>query len=653
MKRNLLLFGFVLIGLGMFAQTPRLSLVEEFTGENCPPCALNNPAFNTLLSQPTNTAKVVAIKWQVPIPSAPSAAWSLYQTNKAEIDWRWRSVANGGYGYTITSAPSVRIDGQHPTTFGAAGQNITQMNSNVFSTAQSYTSAFSISMEREWDATLSSVNLTVNIEATADFNAVGNLVFRTVMLERLIVFSSAPGTNGEKKFEDVAIKSFPTLQGGVAMASSWTVGQTQTFTLNCPIPSYTRKKEEIAFVGLIQDDGNKKVAQAVRLGTQGTKANDAEAVSISVPSGVICTNTLAPEVRIRNNGSTTISSMIVTPYVGSAAKAPTSWSGTLNNGASITLTLDPFSIDAGGGQELTYEISGVSGTDANILNNYASTTIFVGSASAGSAVSEGFVNANYPPANWAATNADNGPAWSRHSGGGGGGFALSQESSKYNFFENTVIGDKDELYMPTLDLSGTEDPQMYFDFAYAQRNFNSNDMLEIFASDDCGSTWTKIYSNQGADMSTSSTGPMITAFVPGAADWRTEMFPLNGFNKSNVVVKFVVTNDNGNNLYLDNINLMQGNAVGIKKQQASALIVSLYPNPTSGLTNINVQSPQAGEGLLSVTNLLGQTVHTQPVHISEGSNSLQLDASAFPTGVYHVQISTPGGSVIKKLNISK
>jgi hypothetical protein len=229
------------ISLTAFSQTPRMSLYEEFTGETCPPCASTNPGLNLLLASPTNTPKIVAIKWQVPIPSAPSNTWSLYQTNKVEIDWRYKSVAAGGYGYVpaINSAPSSKIDGQEASVFGAASGHPANLNNNVISTAQSYTSAFSISVSRAWDASCSSINLTVSIAASANFNAVGALKFRTVMVENIIDFPTAPGSNGEKHFEDVAIKSFPTLQSGISMASSWTIGQTQTFTLNCPIPSYT------------------------------------------------------------------------------------------------------------------------------------------------------------------------------------------------------------------------------------------------------------------------------------------------------------------------------------------------------------------------------------------------------------------------------
>src|SRR4051812_45822498 len=99
MKKNLLFLNLFFITIGSFAQTPRLSLFEEFTGENCAPCAVANPNINATMTKPSSIKRVVALKWQVPIPSAPSATWSLYQTNKTEIDWRFKSTASGGYGY--------------------------------------------------------------------------------------------------------------------------------------------------------------------------------------------------------------------------------------------------------------------------------------------------------------------------------------------------------------------------------------------------------------------------------------------------------------------------------------------------------------------------------------------------------------------------
>lgn len=333
MKTKLLTFGLIFASVIAVAQTPRLSLYEEFTGENCGPCASTNPALNVKLAAPSATPLVVSIKWQVPIPSAPPNAWSLYKTNIAEIDWRYRSTSSG-YGYPsqstptsaitsgINSAPSGRLDGQHQWAFGAASDHPFYMSQNVIATAQSYTSAFSIVLKREWAQSDSqSFNVLVHITATAPFTSVGNLVFRTVMIEKLVKFKNAigtavaPGTNGEKVFESPAVKSYPSIQNGVSLQGSWAVGQTKTFTLNCKVPAYmydtirfqsdgitpnanynrNRQLSELDFVGFIQDDGNRKVAQAVR-------GSDCEVETVTVSSPVVCEGELVTLTASNNSG---------------------------------------------------------------------------------------------------------------------------------------------------------------------------------------------------------------------------------------------------------------------------------------------------------------------------------------------------------------
>src|SRR3954467_9087172 len=105
MKKNLFTLALAFAGISLFAQTPRMSLYEEFTGETCNPCAQTNPGLNAILLSPVNETKIIPIKWQVPIPSAPTPTWSLYKTNKAEIDWRHLGW-NGGYSSSTIGAPT-------------------------------------------------------------------------------------------------------------------------------------------------------------------------------------------------------------------------------------------------------------------------------------------------------------------------------------------------------------------------------------------------------------------------------------------------------------------------------------------------------------------------------------------------------------------
>ncbi|MBX3163301.1 MAG: T9SS type A sorting domain-containing protein [Bacteroidetes bacterium] len=568
MKKQLLTAVFGIAALAAVSQTPRLSLYEEFTGETCPPCAATNPGLDALLAQPTNTTKIAVIKWQVPIPSAPTTTWSLYQTNKVEIDWRYRPVSAGGYGYPssnaagtqtagyVNSAPQGRIDGQHQWAFGATSDHPANLNNNVISTAQSYTSAFSITMDRAWDATASSVNLTISILATADFSATGNLVFRTVMVERDINFATQPGTNGEKDFHNVVIKSFPNIQNGTPLTANWTTGNTYSFTLNCPVPSYARDKAQIAFVGFIQDDGNRKVAQAVRA-ERDPLPNDIKAVSASVPEYMSCANEIYPEITVKNNGSTTITDFTVTPYFGAVASPDiTVWTGNLAPDASMSIPLNAISTSVMGGGTCILNITAVSGTDGNTSNNQTPVNFYLIPTYTAMTVSEGFVATAFPPAKWGMVNANGGASWSRAAAG----YApTTAGSAKYDFFSNSVKGDADELILPPMDLAGDQ-AILTWDLAYAQYG-SENDSLKVYMSNDCGNSWNLLWADGGSNMATRT--PITSAFTPAASQWVGKSASLNTAfdgaplnpNLSSVLVKFVARSDYGNNLYLDNINI--------------------------------------------------------------------------------------------------
>ncbi len=646
MKKITLSFSLLITSLTVFSQTPRLSLYEEFTGENCPPCASANPPLNLLLASPTNTPKIVAIKWQVPIPSAPSNTWSLYQTNKVEIDWRWKTLASGGYGYTpaINSAPSSKIDGQEASVFGASSGHPANLNNNVISSAAAVPSEFSINMTRAWNQAYSAVNLTVNIQATQSFSATGNLIFRLVMIERHVHFVTAPGTNGEKDFEDVAVKSFPTLQNGTPMtAGTWSVGQTQTFTINCPLPSYIRDKSEIAFVGFIQDDGNQKVAQAGLANSEGL-SNDAKAVSAFVPN-LSCTNTIAPDVTIKNNGNNGITNFTITPYIDGIIKPIFSWSGNLAVGASTTMAIGSITV-SGGSHTFSYNISAVSGTDNNLVNNSATTKFVTISNYQTTPIVEGFTS-TFPPLNWSTFNATSGPSWVKSTSCGG--FGLSSESTKMDFY-TYAAGTINELILPPINLAGVITPTLTFDLAYATYATEA-DKLEVFVSDDCGDNWTNVYDKSGTNLNTAP--PTTSPFVPSAAQWRNESVNLFGYSNPSILLKFVATSAYGNNLYIDNVNLSQLNPVGVFSTPLSNINIEVFPNPTSGDVNLTVNSINNSNYRINLINSLGQVIFEKNFNFSIGINNIQIETKQYPEGIYNVVLESNNTKTTKKITIIK
>jgi hypothetical protein len=652
MTKKLFTLALALIGINLIAQTPRMVLYEEFTGETCPPCAATNPGLNALLSSPTNTPKIIPIKWQVPIPSAPTNTWSLYQTNKTEIDYRWQS-GNGSYGYNpaINSAPSSKIDGQEATFFGANSGHPADLTNGVIATAQSYTSAFSISVNRAWDATCSSVNLTISIVASANFTSTGALKLRTVMVERLIQFSVQPGTNGETTFEDAAIKSFPSIQAGTPMASTWLTGQTQTFTLNCPLPSYVRNKNQVAFVCFIQDDGTKKVAQAVRADKAPIPSEALAALDAKVK--VTCTNSISPQITIRNDGLQAITTLTVHPFTDGTAGNTTAWTGNLAAGSSTTILLNSITTSTTNGVH-TFSFSvDINVPSYNLTYSANKVSYLVASNYQGTSVAENFALANFPPANWTNSNSNSGPAWTRAVNAGAHNIA-PLASAKYDFFNNSKVGDVDELYLPPSNLTGTTVPSLSFVYAYAQRNANSNDKLDVLVSDDCGANWSNVYSNAGSMLATAP--PVASAYVPDLNDetqWRTEVINLTAFAKPQVLVKFVVTNDNGNNIYIDDVNLTQSTSVGLVNQNKNNIGFDVFPNPTNGEVTLKLNAANSGKTFISVLNTLGQVVFEKHVNMLSGINTIQIDTKDFAVGVYNITVMSNNSTSIKKLTVIK
>jgi hypothetical protein len=670
MKKNLLTLGLVIAGITAVAQTPRLSLFEEFTGENCPPCASTNPGLNANIA--SNSTKVVAIKWQVPIPSAPTNTWSLWKTNESEIKWRY-SPSPAGYGYMsawtstdtptggINSAPQGKIDGGHLWAVpggGAANNHAGYGTATLFNAASSFTSPFSITMNRAWDPTFSSVTLTVNITASANYTSTGALVYRLVMIERHINFATAPGTNGEKDFEDVAVKSFPTTQAGTvttsmgtAMASAWTTGQNQTFTINCVLPSYIRDKSEVAFVGFIQDDGNKRVQQAALSNTVGL-TNDAKAISANV-GPVVCSTTLIPTITVKNHGTNAIAAFTVQPALDAVIGANIVWTGNLAPGASTTIPGNLLTTTAGA-HTYSYNITAVSGGENNLTNNKVTTSFICSPVYFAAPVVEPFTAATFPPTNWTLFNSNAGPTWSRN--GAVGAYGSNTGASKYDFYNNSVTGDADDLYLPPSNLTGTTSPVLSFDVAYAFYTAipnNENDKLEVKVSTNCGATWSTVFSQAGTALATIQT-PVTAAFVPNATQWKTVNVALSSYsNAPQVLVKFVATSDYGNNMYVDNINLSQAVTTSIKANTNNNVSFDVYPNPTRGETNVKIDAVVAGNANVIVMNTLGQIVYSKQVELTVGVNEFQIDANDFASGLYNVMVESNNGSLVKKLTVTK
>lgn len=642
MKKTTTLLSFLAVGTVALAQSPRMSLYEEFTGENCGPCAATNPQLDPILAG--NSNNTVVLKWQVAIPSAPSSATSLYQQNKTEID------ARDNY-YSISSAPSARQDGQSPTVFGATSDHPGYTTATILNTAAAVTSPFTIVMNRAWNATYDAITVTGTITATGSYTTTGtNLKFRVVMAEKEVNYAVAPGSNGETQFHHVARKSFPDLANGTAMSNTWAAAQTQTFSIVCNLPSYIWDKSQVEMVGFIQDDANKKVLQSV-LASAVPLANDAAATAASLPA-ITCSTSLVPQVTVKNNGSNAITSMTINPFVnGTANGAAINWSGNLAVGASTTITMNPITALTSGSKTFSVNIaSTVSGsTDYNLGNNATTRTFAVIGAYTATSTSESFSVSTFPPTNWIVVNSDgNAATWQRVTSAGS---QSTTQSARYPAYA-APEGDADDFILPPTNLSGFTSVKLNFDVASAPYSSTpEDDELQVKVSTDCGATWATVYDKVGASL---NTAPATTSnFIPNATQWRAESVDLTAYaNKPNVLVKFVGVSGYGNNIYIDQVNLTAG-FTGVKNIDENFKSVELFPNPATSQTSVSLTLSEASEVSVTVLNNVGQIIYQTVAGLQAGANTVNIDTKAYAAGIYNVVVASENGSVVKKLSVVK
>lgn len=650
------------------AQPPtRTSLYEGFTGENCGPCLFTNYTLTPLLV--TNSTQIIPIMWEVPITSATSNTWSLYQTNRPEINWRYKSSSGGtlvagpstiAYGYPsqntatniaingINTSPTGRIDGQHQWTFGAVSDDPSDLNSTVITSAQTQTTNFRVYMTANWSPTFTNCAVDVTVTSVTSFTAVGALMFRLCLIEREINFATSPGLNGEKNFYDAVRKSYPTtiISGsvtsmGTPLPGTWTAAQTQTFTVNCNIPTYIRDISQMAFVGFVQDDGDRKVYQATRT-PQPQIPNDIKLDSLIIPLG--CSSTFTPSLLIQNLGTVAVTALTLAPWIDGIAQPSFNYNGLISGNSTSIITLPSYSASHGS-HVFSLTIAGVSGGDLNLVNNTKRNAFGINNVVT-LGVSEGF--ATFPPVNWFVLNHDFMPStWGYASAGG---FGTSIGSAKFDLWNNLEFGDSDGLYLPAINLTGFSNPILTFDVAYSQYT-NQNDKLDVMVSTNCGASWTNVYSKQGTILSTAPSNS-VSAFIPTASQWRTETINLPSLaNQPSVFVKFVATTFFGNNLYLDNVNL--GQPTSVEKNNLNNFSLELFPNPTSDVTNLTVNLSQNEMTSITIMNTTGQLVYSSQNNLQSGKNTIKINSEYWASGVYIISVQTQKGYNITRLNIIK
>lgn len=623
MKKQLLLLAAFFAITGAFAQSQRIVLFEQFTQASCGPCAATNPILNAMLDGIQN--KVVSIKYQTSWPGTdPMNAQNPTQ------------VATRVSYYNVTGVPDGELDGG----IGFSGQPAGMTQANV-NTRYAVPAPFTIGVNFYLNSAKDSIFCHAHILCTQAVTGT-SLVAHMAIIERNIYFTTAPGSNGEKQFEGVMKKMLPSDQG-TTVPNAWAVGDSLDLNYSWALAN-VYDKNQLAVVAFIQDNSTKNVLQAGYLSPR--IQYDAEVRAIS-GNAIQCTPTVNPTVTIFNNAIDPLTTCDINYTVDGVAGTTINWTGNVPQYGSSTVII-PTQTFGNGSHKIIATSSNPNGNADMDTHNDSYTRsygIFISAVSA--PLIENFASATYPNNGFAVENVDNDAyTWIRSPYGFSG--AGCSKASCYYSDPGTI----DNLYAPKVNFTyAITGSNLTFDVAYAMYAAAYSDRLKVNVSSNCGASWTNIYNKAGTALTTNGGAFVTGVFAPSGTQWRHETISLDQFNGiPELLVQFSSVSANGNNIYIDNVNISDGTlAVPVVFESSS---VEVYPNPAKSEAYLKMNFDKASDLNVEIYNSLGAKVYASKYE-SFSTGTIKLDVSGLSVGNYVVKVNSVNGSISKRLTISE
>jgi PKD repeat protein len=301
--------------------------------------------------------------------------------------------------------------------------------------------------------------------------------------------------------------------------------------------------------------------------------------------------------------------------------------------------------------DVTLTVSNVDGSTTLLRSNH----VVVTSNPANFTVpySEGFENMSTFPgsgSDWIVNNTPGTNPWALTSLA-----SFSGTNSVYiNNFVNTPTGTVDEFITPSFDLSNVTNASLTFQLAFARKLSASVDSLKVYASKDCGATWTLRYNKSGTSLITNTSLFPTQAFFPQAADWRMETVSIASptyNNQPNIKFLFRYYQSAGNNIFIDDLNLT--GTVSINEAYAGRLNLQLYPNPSGDFFYLSFELQKSSTVKIDLMDLSGKQLRVIASGTMEASEHLVRVEKPLAAGMYLIKITTEEGTAYKRVVITE
>ncbi|MCF8461892.1 MAG: T9SS type A sorting domain-containing protein [Flavobacteriales bacterium] len=217
-----------------------------------------------------------------------------------------------------------------------------------------------------------------------------------------------------------------------------------------------------------------------------------------------------------------------------------------------------------------------------------------------------------------------------------------------NNFSGNPLASEDEFQLPSVDLTQMNNPRLYFRLSYKERSGKS-DQLRVYVSRDCGENWSMRYTKSGSAMATVS-GTQASSFIPsGASDWTQVDVNLSTFaNDEHVLIKFRGTSGEGNNIYIDDIQI--SGPLGIEDDNAG-FAFTVSPNPVVDQATISLEVTTSDNYRITLMDVTGKQISIlQNGRLSTGKHGFIISREMLTSaGVYLLQVDNGQGRSVKKL----
>jgi PKD repeat protein len=329
---------------------------------------------------------------------------------------------------------------------------------------------------------------------------------------------------------------------------------------------------------------------------------------------------------------------------------PTSWSWTFQGGTPATSTAQnpTVTFPAPGFYNVTLVATNSLGSSTSTQNAY----ITVDSASF-PPLQESFESILSLPQGWASFDEDQIGGWQLVTNVTA---SNGTKCMKVKLFDTNSEGFKDDLISHPVSLANIAGAYLKYDYSYKKKSGFTYDSLQVNISTDCGASWTTLSSRAQGSLVTVAGLSSAAEFKPTlASQWKSDSIRLDSFiGNTSVKIMFRVIGQDGQSIYLDNINLgYEPIIIGAGDPAANAWTMQASPNPFTNALNVRYTVAKTGVTHFTLVDAQGRTVYAHETpRQAAGSYTLNFSPAqmdALPAGIYFLKGNGPSGSITRKV----